>query len=1023
MSSNNSNSSSSDNPTSASDQGSAQQPQKKHQQQRRPRSRAARQGRPPKPSPSPAAQRLIQQMRRRLDTDLFRFCAASLYLSPDYSLMLEDLIGEVNAAHEVVGLQEPWEGDEEVCSVESVVESCENAPEEAQEQDEEEEAEGDDAEDTGIVVGVVASEAEDRVTGSDEGHSLADSGVGDVVKTDPVVDESLPVLQLIPQTGLRKFLIRFAVYKIEIAGKMWSITVTVDEPTIVTLGRTSSRTPADPSKCLKLRPDSLDLAKVSKDIYTERKSTVKVKEKKKLRVVRDDAPPPPKDLPETAAKALERELEQLYKSILPSEAAAVDRRYFLGKIQKLIDRYFRGMGMTAHLFGSSSNNLGFPSSDVDVILALPGASNPQQYDAVNVYRLGNVLRNGGMQNIVRIGKARVPICKFYDPQFNFDCDINIGNMLGLHNSELLRTYTLLDPRVKPLIMLVKLWAKKRNINDSSLGTLSSYAYSLMVLNYLQVKGIIPSLQKLSAGMERHIIYVPPNALKRGKMQARAQSQMPRAPSPPSDESDDEDPPSDSDPEDADVTEIHGDPDPADVTPDGLVRTDITFLKDLDHPLLALYTKRRVSSVWGGPEGVVSLFYGFLRYYAWEYTHRSDRLVSVRTGTCIHGTTRQLRNWKTRGGMVLVIEDPFQLDRNCAGTVRDVPRIVDEMRRAARAFCEVKDVDQDSAKAAIAKIFEEVVVPKTEKVNWNAISEGRPGAGRGLWTPFGQFGGKQQNANGRGGSDRGAGVNGGGFANGRSANAKPMHSQEDFPALGAFDKGRGPGGLAGAAPSRGSFQKRPSTSSLKFNSQEDINADRIRNYVVGKQQQTAARPSPAQVSTRPPRPGSAQAVHGSMTRCFSVDTQSTTNVQGNRANATQQKQSRPVQAARPAQSTPTPPVTNIQPQQSHASSQPRHPLPRPASKPNMRQQASLSRQLSNLSLRDASTPAPAAHSTSGQQSTNIRRPSRQNLRTDASSTKASTLASRKCYHCGEEGHIKANCKSRCTKSQCWCIFNV
>lgn len=43
----------------------------------------------------------------------------------------------------------------------------------------------------------------------------------------------------------------------------------------------------------------------------------------------------------------------------------------------------------------------------------------------------------------------------------------------------------MDYRVKPLVVLVKKWAKNHGINDASMGTLSSYALTLMVIHYLQ----------------------------------------------------------------------------------------------------------------------------------------------------------------------------------------------------------------------------------------------------------------------------------------------------------------------------------------------------------------------------------------------------------------------------------------------------------------------------------------------------------------------------------------------------------
>ena len=50
----------------------------------------------------------------------------------------------------------------------------------------------------------------------------------------------------------------------------------------------------------------------------------------------------------------------------------------------------------------------------------------------------------------------------------------------------------------PLVLIVKKWAYSCNINDSHLGTLSSYNWQLMVIHYLQQcqPPILPSLQLL-----------------------------------------------------------------------------------------------------------------------------------------------------------------------------------------------------------------------------------------------------------------------------------------------------------------------------------------------------------------------------------------------------------------------------------------------------------------------------------------------------------------------------------------------
>ncbi|KFY39274.1 hypothetical protein V494_04053, partial [Pseudogymnoascus sp. VKM F-4513 (FW-928)] len=74
--------------------------------------------------------------------------------------------------------------------------------------------------------------------------------------------------------------------------------------------------------------------------------------------------------------------------------------------------------------------------------------------------------------------------EFPKTQIGIQCDINFAASLALHNTALLRCYSLTDPRVKPMILFVKNWAKRRAINTPYRGTLSSYGYVLMVLHYL-----------------------------------------------------------------------------------------------------------------------------------------------------------------------------------------------------------------------------------------------------------------------------------------------------------------------------------------------------------------------------------------------------------------------------------------------------------------------------------------------------------------------------------------------------------
>ena len=75
-----------------------------------------------------------------------------------------------------------------------------------------------------------------------------------------------------------------------------------------------------------------------------------------------------------------------------------------------------------------------------------------------------------------IRRTKVPILKFVDTASGLECDLCGGgdNTLAMHNSAMLRVYCEVDARVRPLIIIVKHWAKSRSINSPSTGTLSSY---------------------------------------------------------------------------------------------------------------------------------------------------------------------------------------------------------------------------------------------------------------------------------------------------------------------------------------------------------------------------------------------------------------------------------------------------------------------------------------------------------------------------------------------------------------------
>ncbi|KAK7547744.1 hypothetical protein IWX49DRAFT_509274 [Phyllosticta citricarpa] len=78
------------------------------------------------------------------------------------------------------------------------------------------------------------------------------------------------------------------------------------------------------------------------------------------------------------------------------------------------------------------------------------------------------------------------------------CDLNFAGHLGIYNTRLLHCYATSDQRVRDMVIFVKAWAKKRKINSSYNGTLSSYGYALMVLHYLMRVPNDPVIQDLQS---------------------------------------------------------------------------------------------------------------------------------------------------------------------------------------------------------------------------------------------------------------------------------------------------------------------------------------------------------------------------------------------------------------------------------------------------------------------------------------------------------------------------------------------
>lgn len=111
------------------------------------------------------------------------------------------------------------------------------------------------------------------------------------------------------------------------------------------------------------------------------------------------------------------------------------------------------------LFGSSKTDLSLADSDIDITF-ITDVDYDDSYandvlDEIDALVLCHRSLNATITQ--RIKGMRVPLikCTIRD----IKCDIVVNNMVAVHNSRLIFAYTRIDPRIRHLIMLVKLWCE------------------------------------------------------------------------------------------------------------------------------------------------------------------------------------------------------------------------------------------------------------------------------------------------------------------------------------------------------------------------------------------------------------------------------------------------------------------------------------------------------------------------------------------------------------------------------------
>lgn len=176
-------------------------------------------------------------------------------------------------------------------------------------------------------------------------------------------------------------------------------------------------------------------------------------------------------------------------------------------------------GLQVHPFGSIVTGLGIRTSDVDCFIKLPQEMEPNKR---HIIHSSKILKRHYKRftKVFAIVNASVPIVKFLHVPTNCSCDINFTSPAGVYNSELISFLLQMDTsgRALQLAVLVKYWSKVNKFTGMNL--LASYALTLMVIFYLQLMNMLPSICDLqrevpegscmvdnwNMGFDRNVIY-------------------------------------------------------------------------------------------------------------------------------------------------------------------------------------------------------------------------------------------------------------------------------------------------------------------------------------------------------------------------------------------------------------------------------------------------------------------------------------------------------------------------------------
>lgn len=205
------------------------------------------------------------------------------------------------------------------------------------------------------------------------------------------------------------------------------------------------------------------------------------------------------EIPPDALATLNNDVSEVLRKQLEHSKRDRSREKLFVFLKQILEYRFPGSKLDK--FGSSVTGLSLAQGDIDLCLQIPGKVPHKVFN-----KIGKLLRLHDFVDIVVIPHAKVPIVKCRDGKTGIPLDISVNNTLALQNTQLLKTYSMQDSRVSQAILAIKHWAMCRDVSDAPSGTLSSYSWSILCIQSMQMSSP-PLVANVQAGTKRNVQHV------------------------------------------------------------------------------------------------------------------------------------------------------------------------------------------------------------------------------------------------------------------------------------------------------------------------------------------------------------------------------------------------------------------------------------------------------------------------------------------------------------------------------------